>query len=102
MTDLEMTRLCAEAMGLRWKEHAGVIFDLLGEYRPLHDDAQAMALDSVLIDSAHSISFHASWFARHEYPSGLHTFEFHADMTKPENRRRARVECVAKLQQAKG
>jgi len=34
VTDLEITKLCAEAMGYRNSSH----------YNPLHDDAQAMAL----------------------------------------------------------
>ena len=39
MTDLEITRLCAQAMftALEWEQR---LFD----YDPLHDDAQAMAL----------------------------------------------------------
>ena len=46
MTDLDMTKLCAEAMGyqcidgLWWDENR---FGP-GRYNPLHDDAQAMAL----------------------------------------------------------
>ena len=53
MTDLEMTRLCAEAMGLDvWLEpHRGTIMryhywkdNVAEQYSPLHDDAQAMAL----------------------------------------------------------
>lgn len=57
MNDLELTKLCAEAMGL--KAHKGYYFDtdplsaylavnngqgLLWDYAPLHDDAQAMQL----------------------------------------------------------
>jgi hypothetical protein len=64
---------------------------------PLNDDAQAMALDSVMIDDDHSISFHPRWFARHEYPSGVHTFEFNGAMRDPAQRRRARCECVAMM-----
>lgn len=37
MTDLEIRKACAEAMGLPW-EGAQYVYD------PLHDDAQAMAL----------------------------------------------------------
>ena len=52
MTDLEMTRLCAEAMGIATEESFGVLaayykegLGLIQEtYDPLHDDAQAMAL----------------------------------------------------------
>ena len=46
MTDLEITRLCAEAMGLtqvnryQFKNAHGQ----QAEFTPLHDDAQAMAL----------------------------------------------------------
>lgn len=48
-SDLEMTKLCAEAMGWNWKEH-GSLFISSGTgpweaYDPLHDDAQAMALE---------------------------------------------------------
>ncbi len=41
MTDLEITRLCAEAMNVKFwlaPDHPDC------EYAPLHDDAQAMAL----------------------------------------------------------
>ena len=47
MSDLELTRLCAEAMGytltgrLAERSDGGVVHDV---YDPLHDDAQAMAL----------------------------------------------------------
>ena len=50
MTDLEITRLCAEAMGLGWQDDRtdGGITAQEGTYNykydPLHDDAQAMAL----------------------------------------------------------
>ncbi len=54
MTDLEMTKLCAEAMGYRICIHAGFTSrigvyaaadgDFLKEYDPLTNDAQAMAL----------------------------------------------------------
>ena len=52
MTDLEITKLCAEAMGLEvpsWSVKATVltVYDsagVLSRYDPLHDDTQAMAL----------------------------------------------------------
>ena len=55
MTDLEITRLCAEAMGdgepiaRAWPRDGGMptCYVLIGHdetYDPLHDDAQAMAL----------------------------------------------------------
>ena len=45
MTDLELTRLCAEAMGRDVKLREGKYYGVtLVCYDPLHDDAQAMAL----------------------------------------------------------
>src|SRR3990167_6496651 len=51
MTDLEMTKLCAEAMGYRllrvengFMQSENHYFIQSGSYNPLHDDAQVMAL----------------------------------------------------------
>ena len=49
MTDLEITKLCAEAMGIDFSNgYASVMCENCEEYGtlydPLHDDAQAMAL----------------------------------------------------------
>jgi len=50
MTDLEITKLCAEAMGepvaQKWDDNSLMCVDGLRvwQYDPLHDDAQAMAL----------------------------------------------------------
>jgi hypothetical protein len=54
MTDLEITKLCAEAMGIEHRCVDNVYVECRpnppkdprwwDEYRPLHDDAQAMAL----------------------------------------------------------
>jgi len=48
MTDLEITKLCAEAMGYtKWGCHLGGLPGFTketGVYDPVHDDAQAMAL----------------------------------------------------------
>lgn len=51
MTDLEMTRRCAEGMGLAFfggsyekPEHWIGNYETMQSYDPLHDDAQAMAL----------------------------------------------------------
>ncbi len=52
MTDLEITRLCAEAMGrhLYWDGETAMLSPVIDgkerneRYNPLHDDAQAMAL----------------------------------------------------------
>ena len=50
MTDLELTKVCAERMGLQYRiwcegqDHAAVLIDDSVTYRPLSDDAQAMAM----------------------------------------------------------
>ena len=49
MTDLEITKLCAEAMWFSdgWNEHRKGLVFLAADYSaydPLHDDSQAMAL----------------------------------------------------------
>lgn len=49
MDDLTITWWCAEAMGYKPRIHNQLVFldgafDSTVEYRPLHDDAQAMAL----------------------------------------------------------
>ena len=115
MTDLKMTKLCADAMGYRWYEPGlnpygdpgqkpCIIMGEWGnEYDPLNKDAQAMALDTYIIKAGYCISYE-----RDEceiYPiegqseeSHRPMFHWALDMTKPENRRRVRVECVAKLQ----
>ena len=100
MTDLEITKLCAEAMGFKANIAADGASVMIShrisqwtEYDPLHDDAQAMALvkkfqldiirgkdehgtDNVLVSSRKS----------HAYNSNLN---------------RAICECVAKMQEKK-
>ena len=46
MTDLEITKKCAEAIGWELFEENGELWEKAGLiiYDPLHDDAQAMAL----------------------------------------------------------
>ena len=95
MTDLEMTRLCAESMGL-WFGHSKsddtdnlyvsktAISGPWEVYDPLHDDAQAMALVK-------------------KFPGYcLHALTCELEV-EPEKRdfNRAIVECVAKMQKAK-
>jgi len=107
MTDLEMTRLCAEAMGFaQIGETAGTIWTLCHggkyhrdriAYQPLHDDAQAMALvkkfpisierDPWMEFSRHLVSI---W-------TGKGWMHLHIDT----DLNRAIVECVAKMQAAK-
>ena len=99
MTDLEITKLCAEAMGVDFSKGFGTITcKECGEigipYDPLHDDAQAMALvkkfnlqiQSPAIDGEH-------W----------HCWKFkapnHTGLSKDLNH--AICECVAKMGKAK-
>jgi hypothetical protein len=112
MTDLEMKKLCAEAMGLRVKisqdrmysAGSGLFIEIIserdpgngGEYDPLRDDAQAMALDGWLLERG-SITFYKDMFYFRWDKNDNENFRLIADMTKAENRRRARVECVAQL-----
>jgi hypothetical protein len=87
--DLEMTKLCAQAMG--WvKTEKGDDFD------PLHDDAQAMALVKkfeLTIIRLYSQD-DPTWLV--STPGWVNKFESkHSDLN------RAIVECVAKMQAAK-
>ena len=86
MTDLEITRLCAEAMftPLEWEQR-------LFEYDPLHDDAQAMALVKkflLSIDPAQPIGWHV---AKQE------TKFFDAAYAHEDDLNHAICECVAKM-----
>jgi hypothetical protein len=85
MTDLEMTRLCAEAMfdRLAWEQR---LFD----YDPLHDDAQAMALMK-RFDVLRSSPTTVYTFA-HCDEDGTPYYHSNDDLN------RAIVECVAKIQ----
>ena len=109
MTDLEMTRLCAEAMGWTCRDVQGEygigndrfyrVYDgdepiygigsgwITSKWRPLHDDAQAMALVKKFPWQAFmaltDLGYGKSWS-----PLGN---EFN----------RSVVECAAKMQQAK-
>lgn len=109
MTDLEMTRLCAEAMGLVVTEagerspwnNAPLQWPCYGlnrqfycgvaEWRPLHDDAQAMALVKTLRLTV-------------EYqglPSGFNWHAMGTMVSSNADLNRAIVECVAKMQMAR-
>lgn len=98
MDDLEMTKLCAEAMGYSADEvqegtlvfcsHWGRIYD------PLHDDAQAMALVKELHLSIDAPSDHRgnTWFV-HSKEEGFSMYS--------KNLNRAIVGCVALMQKEK-
>jgi hypothetical protein len=103
MTDLEMTKLCAEAMGIPHKistdRRTGAFVEIIkesdpgngGEFDPLHDDAQAMAL--------------VKKFRLEILPDDLIDFRVRPiEMnicTSSDDLNRAIVECVAKMQKAK-
>ena len=98
MTDLEITKLCAEAMGLDWTEAVQHIWDMSpphkeDPYDPLHDDAQAMALVKRF-----GLNI---WFNEHSWPwrvvGGAHD---EGDVWNTDLNR-AICECVAKMQAAK-
>lgn len=99
MTDLEMTKLCAEEMGLNWEAEQKRIAARDGKwlngyetplYDPLHDDAQAMALVK---------QFDLNLQPDHE---GWCVSDYTGDKVKTRNANlnRAIVECVAKIREA--
>lgn len=93
MTDLEMTRLCAEAMGaaktdLRDDELWALYDSHWTRYDPLHDDAQALALVA---------RKHIDVVWRND--SGY--WKWHTWKTENLDLNRAIVECCARLQAAK-
>ena len=97
MTDLEMTRLCEDAIiSAAIKEsNGGVVCYAVGykdEYDPLHDDAQAMALVK-WFGMEMSRAQTGEWFVRH-FLCGSEAI-INTDLN------RAIVECVAKMQAAK-
>ena len=111
MTDLEMTKLCAEAMGLIHEVVSDSAYEDLNEYRwvsipdgtykPLEDDAQAMAL----VQRFH-LAIQPPQFVR---PPRWHVWVDEGGVGKGKhtgiagalNLNRAIVECVAKMQQSK-
>jgi len=100
--DLEMTKLCAEAMGSQVVEDDGFLWganDMWREqyYSPLTDDAQAMALVKKLrVTIGHDGlgKWIVEWWPAHQSLYPRHETEG-ADLN------RAIVECVAKMQAAK-
>ena len=119
MTDFEITKLCAEAMGWDvyeinpgvWrirvsdKQVMGLTDDFCSTlHDPLHDDAQAMALEDWLIERGNIAYRHYEhsmvlWFTPLNVaisgPGQEHEFKDKA------GRRRAICECAAKMQKAK-
>lgn len=93
MTDLEITKLCAEAMGysLSWDHQGNARAYPLGQiYDPLHDDAQAMALKKKFRLSDRYFQDEGMWGVPIEGGGGWSM-----------SLNRAICECVARMQQAK-
>jgi hypothetical protein len=105
MTDLEMTRLAAEAMGMALLYINGALQQASSDslylsdkdgqgwqrvYQPLHDDAQAMQLVKKLRLSIGALRGTGTWSVVGTYPADAE----HSDLN------RAIVECVAKMQGA--
>lgn len=108
MTDLEMTKLCAKALGFPWTatEHR-VIYcpenSYAIPYNPLHDDAQAMALVKKFRLSIDAETWAAAvdsfnYFVHKWNPLVGDWYKEHGQNP---NLNRAIVECVANLQAAK-
>ena len=107
MTDLEITKLCAEAMGLKFRAVDGIYVQYLPdpeneptgwvEYRPTHNDAQAMAL----VKRFRMTILHI-WVRGPYY---LATVEERSQKViadaRNEDLNRAICECVAHMQKAK-
>ena len=103
MTDLELTRLCAEAMGIEicarhshlWPHYFDGSINEWGEdvrYDPLHNDAQAMALVKKM-DLRINRERHGTRYA-------VHTAQYQ-NMIMDADLNRAICECVANMQKAK-
>ena len=95
MTDLEITKLCAKAMGISYRveplteDGSGeMLWSPIGPYDPLHDDAQSMALVKRFPGECVGALYRRVFSVR-PFPS-------------PENELlRVICECVAKMQGAK-
>ena len=107
MTDLEMTLMCAEAMGYEASEvqqdtdfsgeYKDTVLEVEGEdYDPLHDDSQAMALVKKL-ELSIGRNQGVEWDVenRHTEFGNRYVCVMNKDLN------RAIVECVAKAQKAK-
>lgn len=97
MTDLEMTRLCAEAMGLTieqqgYETRAIKVREHWPAYDPLRDDAQAMALVKKFGLSVERSSPADKTFAW--------SVELNDESAHSDDLNRAIVECVAKMREA--
>ena len=105
MNDLEMTRLCVEAIGfhIRTDRNDGDIWcedalgNNVGHYDPLHDDAQAMAL-------VKNFYLRTEWLVSKDWVAlygGNNAPNDRCVVSSNTDLNRAIVECVAKMQQDK-
>lgn len=105
LSDLEMTMLCAQAMGIEFviertakTGSSSLALKPYGHYDPLHDDAQAMALvkkfhlNILIFDKLDG--HNAGWWRVDSQPE-LNITARNADLNH------AIVECVAKMQERK-
>lgn len=97
MDDLTITRLCAEAMGLRVQEHNGWLHVLGGgyTYNPLDQDEQAYALMRTLMLNVDAF---AGVVERGYGEEKFTTYVDDGDSNSGSNLNRAICECVAKMQ----
>lgn len=103
MTDLEITKLCAEAMKYqilsdKWGNERAIQTLDIAYYDPLHDDAQAMAL-------VKKFRLNIAYIGIRESPSTRAVEWWCMDVTQQfegpgDTLNRAICECVAKMQQA--
>ena len=116
MTDLEMTKLCSEAMGLTiagsWDQRQGLfctnnhgIEHVL--YHPLHDDAQAMALvkkvglEIIALHYSISRKRHSEDWTEADMRHRWSVSHVDGGNVFSKNLNRAIVECVAKMRARK-
>ena len=98
MTDAEITRKCAEAMGLSDIRPMCHVCDAMIQYEPLHDDAQAMALVKKL--NLNIIKSDDEWWV-HESPHICDYYDATDYGVYDKDLCRAICECVAKMGEAK-
>lgn len=110
MTDLEMTKLCAEAMSFQYNEWSHLTPSKTGSgiaawigdddprinYDPLHDDAQTMVL-------VKKFALSLAWYDSENMNvwSASSNFRPNTERFLNPNLNRAIVECVANMQKAK-
>lgn len=91
MTDLEITKLCAEAMGWTGRIAVHEYGDHFGVFMPLHDDAQAMALVKKFGLTLYGPRRDSDWRVGTPATTAIENKDLN----------RAICECVAKMEKAK-